>query len=52
MIDRNEIDAMIAAAERARALALRQAFHACALTLKALAARFAAATAAKEVSHA
>ena len=65
MIDRNnqgngpvrflmtdEMNALDAAAHRARALALRQARHACALTVKALAARLAAATAGKGVSHA
>lgn len=63
MIDRNnpgndpvrflmndEMSALDAAAHRARTLALRQARHACALTVKALAARL--ATAGKRVSHA
>jgi hypothetical protein len=48
----DETNALDAAAHRARALALRQARHACALTVKALAARLAAATAGKGVSHA
>lgn len=55
MFDRNRSDAILAleaAAQRARELALRQALHACALTLKALAVRLAAATRAKEVRHA
>jgi hypothetical protein len=42
--------ALGAAAQRARALALRQALHACALTARALAARL--AFAGKGVSHA
>ena len=48
----DETNALDDAARRARALALRQARHACALTVKALAARLAAATTGKRVSHA
>lgn len=45
MIDRNQIATTAAtAAHRARALAMRQVFHAFTLTVKALAARFAAAS--------
>jgi hypothetical protein len=47
----DEVNALDDAAHRARALALRQARHACALTVKALAARLAAATLGKGVSH-
>jgi len=48
----DDTNALDAAAHRARALALRQARHACALTVKALAARLTAAFAARRVSHA
>jgi hypothetical protein len=48
----DETNALEDAAQRARALALRQARHAWALTVKALAARLAAAAFGKGVSHA
>ena len=47
-----ELIALGNAAKRARTLALRQMLHACVLTVKALAARFASITGGKRVSPA